>query len=96
MDAHDIIPRFEFGFGLSYTTFKYSDLAITDSGSSKVVSFKLTNTGSFAGTEIPQLYLGYPTDAGEPLRVLRGFDEINLAVGASSTVTMILGQRDIR
>jgi len=96
MDAHDIIPRFEFGFGLSYTTFEYSDLAITDSGSSKVVSFKLTNTGSFAGTEIPQLYLGYPTDAGEPPRVLRGFDEIDLAVGASSTVTMMLGERDVR
>jgi len=96
MDAHNIIPRFEFGFGLSYTTFEYSDLIITDSGSSKAVSFKLTNTGSFAGTEIPQLYLGYPTDAGEPPKVLRGFDEVDLAVGASATVTMTLSPRDIR
>lgn len=95
MDAHNIIPRFEFGFGLSYTTFEYSDLIITDSGSSKAVSFKLTNTGSLAGTEIPQLYLGYPTDAGEPPKVLRGFDEVDLAVGASATVTMTLSQRDI-
>lgn len=96
MDAHNIVPRFEFGFGLSYTTFEYSDLIITDSGSSKAVSFKLTNTGSLAGTEIPQLYLGYPTDAGEPPKVLRGFDEVDLAVGASATVTMTLSQRDIR
>ncbi|KAJ3570123.1 hypothetical protein NP233_g4610 [Leucocoprinus birnbaumii] len=94
MDANNITPRFEFGFGLSYTTFGYSGLSITTSGTSKVISFKVTNTGSFAGTEIPQLYLEYPAGAGEPPRVLRGFDEVSLGVGASSTVTMTLNQRD--
>ncbi|KAF5349632.1 hypothetical protein D9756_009031 [Leucocoprinus leucothites] len=94
MDAHNINPRFEFGFGLSYTTFGYSGLSITNSGSSKIVSFKVTNTGSIPGTEIPQLYLGYPSGAGEPPKVLRGFDEVSLAVGASSTVQITLRQRD--
>jgi beta-glucosidase len=96
MEANGITPRFEFGFGLSYTTFGYSNLTITDFGSSKVVSFKLTNTGSFSGTEIPQLYLGYPTSAGEPPKVLRGFEEVILTSGATSTVQMKLSQRDLR
>lgn len=90
------MPRFEFGFGLSYTTFGYSGLSITDSGTSKIISFTVTNTGAFAGTEKPQLYLGYPAGAGEPPKVLRGFEEVELAVGASSTVKMTLSQRDFR
>ncbi|EKM83126.1 hypothetical protein AGABI1DRAFT_69320 [Agaricus bisporus var. burnettii JB137-S8] len=94
MDAKNITPRFEFGFGLSYTTFGYSGLSITNSGSSKVISFKITNTGGVKGTEKPQLYLGYPGGAGEPPKVLRGFDEVDLNVGASSTVRMTLSQRD--
>lgn len=96
MDAKNITPRFEFGFGLSYTTFGYSGLSITNSGSSKVISFKITNTGGVKGTEKPQLYLGYPGGAGEPPKVLRGFDEVDLNVGASSTVRMTLSQRDFR
>jgi beta-glucosidase len=96
MEAKNITPRFEFGFGLSYTTFGYSDLSITDSGSSKAIAFKVTNTGSFAGSEKPQLYLGFPPGAGEPPKVLRGFDEVSLAVGHSSTVQITLSQRDLR
>jgi beta-glucosidase len=96
MDSKNIVPRFEFGFGLSYTTFEYSSLSITDSGSSKVVSFRIMNTGKLKGTEKPQLYLGYPVGAGEPPRVLRGFDEVDLDVGTSSTVKLTLSQRDFR
>jgi beta-glucosidase len=96
MDAQNITPRFEFGFGLSYTTFAYSSLAITASGASQVIKFTVSNTGAFGGTEIPQLYLAYPTSAGEPKKVLRGFEEVILAVGASSTVTITLSKRDMR
>jgi beta-glucosidase len=96
MDARNITPRFEFGFGLSYTTFQYSGLSITDSGTSKIVSFKVMNTGTLKGTEKPQLYLGYPVGAGEPPKVLRGFDEVDLGVGASSTVKLTLSPRDFR
>jgi beta-glucosidase len=100
MDSKAITPHYEFGFGLSYTTFTYSELKITSSGtgasSAVVVSFTVANSGSVAGTEIPQLYLAYPTSAGEPKRVLRGFDEVKLAVGASAVVTMNLSAREIR
>ncbi|KAJ6568119.1 glycoside hydrolase family 3 protein [Mycena sp. CBHHK59/15] len=95
MDAHSIAPRFEYGFGLSYTTFGYSDLSITSSGTSKIVSFTVTNTGAVAGTEIPQLYLGYPAAAGEPPKVLRGFDDVPLAAGASQQVAMTVIQREM-
>ncbi|KAJ7465974.1 glycoside hydrolase family 3 protein [Mycena latifolia] len=95
MDANAITPRFEYGFGLSYTTFAYSGLAIATSGTAQVVSFTITNTGTVAGTEIPQLYLGYPTSAGEPPKVLRGFDEVPLAAGASAQVSLSIGQREM-
>ncbi|KIY53470.1 glycoside hydrolase family 3 protein [Fistulina hepatica ATCC 64428] len=94
MDTQNITPTFEFGFGLSYTTFNYSDLSISSSGSSQIITFTVTNSGDVDGTEIPQLYLGYPDGAGEPPKVLRGFDEVILSAGASSTVTMSLSQRD--
>ena len=49
-----------------------------------------------AGTEHPQLYLGYPTGAGEPKRVLRGFEEVVLNAGESQSVAMNLTIRDLR
>ncbi|KAJ7208937.1 glycoside hydrolase family 3 protein [Mycena pura] len=96
MDAKSITPRFEYGFGLSYTTFSYSGLAIGTSGTSKTISFSVENNGDVAGTEKPQLYLGYPTSAGEPPKVLRGFDEVGpLAPGASQRVVMTLNEREM-
>ena len=92
MDANKIVPHFEFGYGLSYTNFTYSGLSATPS----TVSFTIKNTGGVDGTEIPQLYLGYPANAGEPPKVLRGFDDISLKAGESKTVTMSLLQRDYR
>ena len=99
MTANGIIPRFEFGFGLSYTTFVYSGLFIStssDPSAAATVSFTISNTGSVDGTEIPQLYLTYPPKAGEPEKVLRGFEEVDVARGRSVTVRMTLNQRDLR
>ncbi|PFH44702.1 hypothetical protein AMATHDRAFT_167652, partial [Amanita thiersii Skay4041] len=98
MDANDITPRFEFGFGLSYTSFTYSDLSITtssDPSSAASVSFTIQNTGNFDGTEIPQLYLTYPANAGEPKKVLRGFDEVDMLKGQSKRVVLNLSLRDL-
>jgi beta-glucosidase len=100
MDSKSINPHYPFGFGLSYTTFAYSGLTITSTGSgttSQVVAkFTVANTGTVKGTEIPQLYLAYPPAAGEPKIVLRGFDEVVLAAGASSSVSMTINAREMR
>jgi len=98
MDANNITPRFEFGFGLSYTTFSYSGLSITPSTGQHayIASFTVRNTGGVDGTEIPQLYLEFPAGIGEPKRILRGFEEVKLAAGASSTISLGLTLRDIR
>ncbi|KIY44532.1 glycoside hydrolase family 3 protein [Fistulina hepatica ATCC 64428] len=95
MDAHNITPRYEFGFGLSYTTFNYSDMSISNENGEQVITFTVSNTGDIDGTEIPQLYLAYPDDAGEPPVVLRGFDEVPLSSGQSASVVMTLSERDI-
>lgn len=75
--------RFPFGFGLSYTTFKYSDLKVDDSG----VTFQIRNTGKTAGTEIAQLYIGRKSDTVfRPVRELKGFARVTLEPGESKTV----------
>lgn len=75
--------RFPFGFGLSYTTFKYSDLKVDDSG----VTFQIRNTGKTAGTEIAQLYVGRKSDTVfRPVRELKGFARVTLEPGESKTV----------
>jgi beta-glucosidase len=107
MESQGITPRYEFGYGLSYTTFSYSSLSISTASSSSssttssppayTISFTVTNSGSVNGTEIPQLYLGFPSNSGEPKMVLRGFDEVqDLGVGETRTVSLGLSQREIR
>lgn len=89
--AHQVTPRFAFGFGLSYTTFDLSGLAITG----RQVSVLLKNTGSVSGAEVVQLYLGFPPSAGEPPIQLKGFSKVFLAPGASEKVTFTLTDRDL-
>jgi beta-glucosidase len=77
---------------MSYTTFDYSGLSV----SGTTITFTVKNNGTVAGTEIPQLYLGFPASAGEPPKVLRGFDDVTLSPGQSSEVSMSLTPRDLR
>lgn len=84
-----------FGHGLSYTTFKYSDLVITPTrqtnGGNVTVSFKITNTGSRAGDEIPQLYVNDVVSSVTTWeKRLCGFDRIHLKPGESKSVTMTI------
>ncbi len=79
-------PLFPFGYGLSYTTYAYSDLK-TDSAQ-KTVSFAVKNTGKRAGTEIAEVYATLPDAAGEPFKRLVGWQRVELAPGESKTVSV--------
>jgi len=95
LDAANIAPLFPFGYGLSYTTFNYTSLELYpgNSAGSVAAQFELTNTGDRTGAEVAQLYLSYPTDSGEPPRVLRGFERVVLAPGETKTVRIELDAR---
>ncbi len=86
-DAENKEPLFPFGFGLSYTTFSYSQLKVA-SGKSVEVSFTVKNDGSRAGAEVGQVYLGLPAGAGEPPKRLVAWEKVQLAPGQSRTVTL--------
>jgi len=96
-DANNVTPLFPFGFGLSYTTFGYSNItagAVSPSGQVQI-GFDLTNTGGLTGTEVPQLYLGFSPVAGEPPKLLKGFQRISLSPGQTQHVTFNLKWEDL-
>jgi beta-glucosidase len=78
-------PAYEFGFGLSYTTFAYSNLAVNPDLS---VTFDLANTGKQDGVEVAQLYLEFPPSAGEPSKRLAGWARVKLAPGERRRVSI--------
>jgi beta-glucosidase len=97
-DAKSETPLFPFGFGLSYTKFAFSKLHVQPgdaNGLSDVnVSATITNTGSVAGADVAQLYLGDPAAAGEPPRQLVDFQRVYLKPGASKEVEFTVTPRD--
>jgi beta-glucosidase len=78
-------PAYEFGFGLSFTTFAYSNLAVNPDLS---VTFDLANTGKREGVEVAQLYLEFPPSAGEPSKRLAGWARVALAPGERRRVSI--------
>ncbi len=85
-DAEHKPVLFPFGYGLSYTTYRYSDLKVADDA--KNVAFTVTNTGKRAGTEIAEVYAGLPTAAEEPPKRLVGWARVALEPGQSREVTV--------
>ena len=81
-------PLFPFGYGLSYTTFTYSDLAAD--GNTRTVRFNVKNTGKRAGTEVAQVYVMLPSAAGEPFKRLAAWERVPLKPGESKMVTLPL------
>ena len=102
-DARRVTPLFPFGYGLSYTSFRFSHLTMSPGpvvnlasgpeapagqGTALArVSARITNTGSVAGSDVVQLYLGDPSSAGEPPRQLEGFQRVTLMPHQSRIVS---------
>jgi len=93
-DRSPVKPLFPFGFGLSYTTFTYSGLKLVAEGDHAVVRFTLTNTGTRAGAEVAQVYVGerHPK-VPRPVKELKGFARVALQPGESREVTVELDRR---
>ncbi len=89
-DKAGVPVRWRFGYGLSYTTFAYSDLTVEGDS----ISVTVKNTGSLAGAEVAQLYVEAPQDGlHRPLRELKGFRKVFLQPGQSETVSLTLTDR---
>lgn len=91
-------PLFPFGYGLSYTSFAYSDLKIAstakESGALVSVSFKVKNTGSREGAEIAQVYVGDShAPVPRPTKELKGFAKVSLRPGEAKPLTILLDRR---
>ncbi|MEN8191413.1 MAG: glycoside hydrolase family 3 C-terminal domain-containing protein [Bacteroidota bacterium] len=99
-DKYDIDPLYEFGYGLSYTTFEYSDLRLSSEeiteNDTLEVSVTIKNTGEMDGDEVVQLYLSDEEASVErEVKSLKGFDRVSLKAGESKTVTMKITKEDL-
>lgn len=93
-------PLFPFGFGLSYTSFRYGtprlNRAQMGRGDAAKLSVTVTNTGSRAGDEVVQLYVHHPVSSMvQPVELLRGFERVHLEAGASVDVTFAIGSEQL-
>ncbi|MES1200920.1 MAG: glycoside hydrolase family 3 C-terminal domain-containing protein [Pseudomonadota bacterium] len=92
-------PLYRFGYGLSYTTFRYSNAGVSSprvrADGTATVSVDVTNTGAMDGDEVVQLYASHSGAAGAPLRALVGFQRIHLAHGQTQRVQFALRNRDL-
>jgi beta-glucosidase len=96
----EVTPQFPFGYGLSYTRFRYSDISLSSRrivlGGSVEVSALLENVGARAGTEVVQLYVRDRVGSvTRPVRELKGFVKISLAAGESQRISFVLNAADL-
>jgi beta-glucosidase len=95
-EANNVKPVFPFGFGLSYTTFTYTDLSVGTGIDQKTgravltVKYRITNTGNRRGAEASQVYLTLPPVAEEPSKRLVGFQKVDLMPFRSKLVTVVI------
>lgn len=100
MDKEGYIPTYPFGYGLSYTTYSYNNLkidkhTINPAGEIKV-SIDITNTGSIAGEEIVQMYVGYKNSAVDrPIKDLKGFTKVLINPNEKKTIELMLKAEDL-
>lgn len=96
-----ITPLYPFGYGLSYTTFKYSDVTLSSSKltdrDSIVVSVKVNNTGDYDGEEVVQLYVqDLVGSVTRPVKELKGFKKVMLNRGEEKTVSFTINEKNLR
>ncbi len=90
-------PLYEFGYGLSYTKFRYKDKKITVDKDTVNVTFEIANVGKYNGEEVPQVYVRYPeTGTSMPLKQLRGFSRVYIEKGKSAQVTISIPKKELR
>ncbi len=100
LDRDGTDPRYPFGFGLSYTTYSYSNLIVANASlaadGTLRVSFDVTNTGSVAGSEVAQLYVSYVgSSVDRPMIDLKEFQKLGLAAGETQTVSFEIDVADL-
>ena len=106
-DDYDITKRtykyfegdvlYPFGYGLSYTNFRYSNLKVEPKGETVEVTFTLKNAGKYDGDEVAQVYTRLPEYEGKaPIKELRGFKRVHLKKGECKVVTIPLRREDLR
>nr|WP_228530368.1 beta-glucosidase BglX [Tamlana sp. I1] len=93
-------PLYEFGYGLSYTTFKYENMKLSSNAfkpdGTLEVSFTLTNTGNYEGKEVVQMYIrDLFASSTRPVKELKGFELVNLKPGASKTVSFTIDSKTL-
>ncbi|WP_343523147.1 beta-glucosidase BglX [Pedobacter sp.] len=94
-------PLYPFGFGLSYTTFAYSNIKLSSNtltkGKSITASVTLSNTGKYDGKEVVQLYIqDLVGSITRPVKELKGFQKVNLKAGESKTITFNISENDLK
>ena len=94
-DKYNIDPLFPFGFGLSYTTFEYSNMNVAKNNDAFEISFDIKNTGNVKGEEVAQLYISAKNlGIDKPVKELKGFDKVLLNPGESKTVKLQIAKND--
>ena len=89
-DAENKTVLFPFGYGLSYTNYSYSDLRVHSTSEGVSVAFSVKNTGRRAGSEIAEVYVSLPQQAGEPPKRLVGWAKVPLNAGESKETTIAI------
>jgi len=95
--SQNITPAFPFGYGLSYTKFSFSNLNVGafNADGMATATATITNSGSVAGADVAQMYVGDPAASQDPPEQLKGFQRVTLNPGQSTTVTFPLNIHDL-
>jgi len=92
-DTYKVAPEFAFGFGLSYTSFQYSNLKIAGNSKKVIVTLTVKNTGKVAGADVAQVYVHQQKSTlARPEKELKGFQKVFLNPGESKQITITLNE----